>query len=251
MAARGSRRIPAAARPRSSVFGRRPIASSRSDPTISGSPRGSARRPRCRLGLACDTADARRRRCGRSTPSASRIARIAAETSGSSRADQPRRALDHGDRGAEAAVHLRKLEADIAAAQNDQMRRQPIERRRCELLVRYGTPAGPECPARWRAPPTLMKMRGALQEALTHAQLRRHSRSAPGRASACTACICCSQLLDAVARIQRHRGGPLAGPAHVDAQPGPMIDAVLRRPGAPAAPRRHWPPASWSACSRY
>ena len=35
--------------------------------------------------------------------------------------DQPRRLLHDGHRGAEAAVHLRELEADIAAADHDQM----------------------------------------------------------------------------------------------------------------------------------
>ena len=39
-------------------------------------------------------------------------------------ADQPRRLLDDRHLGAEAAVHLRELEADVAAADDDQMPRQ-------------------------------------------------------------------------------------------------------------------------------
>jgi hypothetical protein len=41
--------------------------------------------------------------------------------------DDARRHLDHGDAAAEAPVHLRELEADVAAADDDQVLRQKID----------------------------------------------------------------------------------------------------------------------------
>ena len=41
--------------------------------------------------------------------------------------DQPRAALDHRHLGAEAAIHLREFEPDIAAADDRQMPRQRVE----------------------------------------------------------------------------------------------------------------------------
>ena len=61
------------------------------------------------------------------TPSASRISRIASDTSSSSRAHQARRLLDHRDFGAEAPEHLGELEPDIAAADDDEMAGQGVE----------------------------------------------------------------------------------------------------------------------------
>ena len=61
-------------------------------------------------------------------PSASRMCLISSDTSSSSRRDQPRRLLDDGDLGAEAPEHLRELEADVAAADDDEMPGHAIER---------------------------------------------------------------------------------------------------------------------------
>ena len=77
-------------------------------------------------------------------------------------ADQPRALLDHRHLRAEAPIHLRELEPDVAAADHHQMLGQPIERehggvgekRQCRRCPgRSGTSA---------RPPTLMKMRGAV-----------------------------------------------------------------------------------------
>ena len=61
-------------------------------------------------------------------PSASRMSAIASETSSSSRAISRGAHLDDRHLGAEAAVHLRELEADVAAADDDQVPRQLVER---------------------------------------------------------------------------------------------------------------------------
>ena len=55
------------------------------------------------------------------------IARIAAETSSSSRRNEVRTSLHDGHRAAEAAIHLCELEADVAAADDEQMLGQEID----------------------------------------------------------------------------------------------------------------------------
>ena len=59
---------------------------------------------------------------------ASRISRIAAETSSSSRAIRRGAISTIVTVGAEAPVHLRELEADVAAADDDEMPRHAVER---------------------------------------------------------------------------------------------------------------------------
>ena len=97
------------------------------------------------------------------TPSASRMPRTASETSASSRRDQPRALLDHGDRGAEAAEGLGELEADVAAADDHQVPRQRVEREQRGVgraSARRATPGRSGTAAR---APTLMKMRSAAR----------------------------------------------------------------------------------------
>ena len=53
--------------------------------------------------------------------------------------DQARPFLDDGDLAAEAAEHLAELEADVAAADDDQMSAARCRGPVIELLVRYGT----------------------------------------------------------------------------------------------------------------
>ena len=70
-------------------------------------------------------------------PSFSRISRMAPETSSSSRWTRRGAHFDHGDLAAEAAEHLAELEADVAAADHDEMARAGSRHRIIELLVRY------------------------------------------------------------------------------------------------------------------
>ena len=158
--ARRWRRRPSRARDRRcSAAGRRPAA--RAMPTTLGAPsRAVDARPRRRRRAA--RSGCTRRRCARRCPRASRMSRIASETSSSSRRDQARALLDDGDLGAEAAVHLRELEPDVAAADDHQVARQRVERehrRVGEVRARRRCRAGR---ARSARPPTLMKMRGAV-----------------------------------------------------------------------------------------
>jgi len=62
-----------------------------------------------------------------SMSSPARIAVISAEIVGVLAGDEPVGALDDGDGAAEAAVHLRELETDVAAADHDEVRRQDVE----------------------------------------------------------------------------------------------------------------------------
>ena len=50
--------------------------------------------------------------------------------------DEARTLFDDRDLGAEAAVHLGELEPDVAAADDDQMPGQDVERRASSMLVR-------------------------------------------------------------------------------------------------------------------
>ena len=80
------------------------------------------------------------------------MSRTASETSSSSRADQPRPHLDDRHLGAEAAVHLREFEPDIAAADDDQVPRQRVEREDRACWSGSGRRRRPACraPARGR-----------------------------------------------------------------------------------------------------
>src|SRR5215831_5539575 len=114
---------PALSRPRSSVFGRRPIASNRWEPTI------------CELVPAFSTVTAMSSpRFATATTllltrmsisSSLRISATARETSSSSR-DEMRSELDDRNFASEAAIGLRKFKADIAPSEHDQMRGQKI-----------------------------------------------------------------------------------------------------------------------------
>src|SRR5215471_18228860 len=121
---RSSQHTPALSRSRSSVFGRRPTASNRCEPATSGAPSvqstlATISSPRlARLmhciepdldALALDDVFDRRRHV---------LVLVA---------NEPRRHFDDRHPAAKAAVHLAKFEADIAAADNDEMARQKID----------------------------------------------------------------------------------------------------------------------------
>ena len=117
--------MPAASRPRSSVFGTRPTASSRCVPGSRGAPSLQSRpteRPSASFCRLMHSASSRS-----SMPSARRKSWIASDTSSSSRATSARAHLDDGDAAAEAAEHLRELEPDVAAADDHEMRRDEVE----------------------------------------------------------------------------------------------------------------------------
>ncbi len=116
-------------------------ASRRSRAAPSRSSRGS---PRPRRAARASTHWALRRNA---MPSASSIAWTAAETSGSSRAIDARRHLDHGDAAAEAPVHLREFEADVAAADDDQVLAAGNRRPSCWCWSDSGRRRGPACRA--------------------------------------------------------------------------------------------------------
>ena len=117
---------PALSRPRSSVFGRRPTASSTCEPTISGSPVGAVDADRDAVGMRRE-ADAFGVECGPRCLRASRISRIAAETSSSSRPISRGPISTTVTSRAEAAEHLREFEPDIAAADDHQVPRHAVE----------------------------------------------------------------------------------------------------------------------------
>ena len=60
-------------------------------------------------------------------PSASRISRIASETSCVLAGDKPRRLFNHRDFRAQPSKHLRELEPDVASAHDDEALRQGVE----------------------------------------------------------------------------------------------------------------------------
>ena len=116
---------PAFSRPRSSVLGRRPTARRMWEPMLSG--RSSSQSTPAAMSLPS------RRKWMHSAlgriwmPSFSRKDRMAAETSSSSRETRRGRFFDDGDFAAEAAEHLREFEADVAAADDDEMAREGVE----------------------------------------------------------------------------------------------------------------------------
>ena len=113
--------------PRSSVFGRRPTASNTCDPTISGSPVSRS--------TPTQTSTPRGSKWMHSAAnltsmfSASGIARMAAEMSGSSRWIGALDHLDHGDLRPEPPIDLGELQSDVASANGRQMAQQLIEAR--------------------------------------------------------------------------------------------------------------------------
>ena len=109
------------------MFGRRPTASSTCEPIDLRRPVAcSRRRPRRRLRAA-------RRRMHSALvrtamPSASRMLADRLGDVLVLAPDQPRRHLDDRHLGAEAPIHLREFEADVAAADDDEMPRHAVER---------------------------------------------------------------------------------------------------------------------------
>ena len=123
---RARRRLtPALSRPRSSVFGRRPTASSTCEPRTSGSPAAqstptaiSAPRGSKRMHSAFEpTLDALRLE-----DVADRVRDVLVLAR-----DQPRPLFHDRHRRSEPAKHLRELEADVAAADDDEVPRQGVE----------------------------------------------------------------------------------------------------------------------------
>ena len=159
MKPRASVSTPAASRPRSSVFGRRPIARSTWLPISSGAPSSQLtphrRHRRGRGAKRMHSAPVRTR-----TPSRLEDAAHGLGDVGVLAADQPRPLLDHRDLGAEAAEGLGELEADVAAADHDEVAGQRVEGEElgCRGSARRARPAGRGRPAR---APTLRKMRSA------------------------------------------------------------------------------------------
>ena len=124
MKPRASRAMPAASRPRSSVFG--PPAGRQQQ--VRG--RGSPARPPAAAPTPSPSRRDRRgpwRRGGRRRPRLRACRGSAAETSSSSRGISRGASSDHRHRAAEAAEHLRELQADVAAADDRQMPRQGVE----------------------------------------------------------------------------------------------------------------------------
>ena len=128
-------------RPRSSVFGRRPVATRRCEPVTSIvlPPTSSATAiPPLRLSTRVASASVRIR-----MPSSSRISRIACGDVLVLARDQPLVALDDGHLAAEAPVHLAELEADVAAAEDHQMLGQEVDRHhRGVVEIGHGIDAG-------------------------------------------------------------------------------------------------------------
>ena len=125
MKPRSSVATPAASSPRSSVLGVRPVASRRCE-------------PRHLLALPSQSLPTRTPSLSRaalrhfelslnSIPSRSRIACTSRRHVLIFAGDQTRPHLDHCDPAAEAAVHLRELESDVASADDDEMLRQEID----------------------------------------------------------------------------------------------------------------------------
>ncbi len=184
-------------------------------------------------------------------PSASRISLTAAETSASSRAISRGAHLDDGDLAAEAAVHLRELEPDIAAADDDQM---PRQRRRDRSSTCWSDTAPrrcPACPARSARPPTLMKICSARRAA------RRRRATSCGRSKRAWPSIDGAAVhrrqpaLDA-ARASRATIASLRALTRAMSTLDRAVDRRRRsrRRGARDGRHRRWRPASWSACSR-
>ena len=136
-------------------------------------------------------------------PSASRISWIAAETSSSSRAIRRGAHLDDRHLAAEAPEHLPELEADVAAADDDEVAREEVHvhhravGEEWHLIdARHGRHAA--------RPPTLMKMRSAVEPFGADADLVRALE--PGVALIHRAALVAAQtLFDAGTRRARDR----------------------------------------------
>ena len=120
--------MPAWSRPRSSVFGRRPTAASRWLPVeLMGAAAGVERDVHALAAVAGPDPRGRHREVEADALALEdrlHLARDLAVLAG----DQPVAVFDHRHARAEAPVHLRELEADVAAAGDDQVLGQGVER---------------------------------------------------------------------------------------------------------------------------
>ena len=141
------------------MFGRGRPRAARASPTTSGAPSVQSTPTRRRRRLRREARCTRRRcarRCPRAPGSRGSPRRRPRPRARSAAAPSRRRHL-----GAEAAIHLRELEPDVAAADDDEMRGHASSSR-IEVLVRNGTSSMPGMSGTRARPPTLMKMRGAV-----------------------------------------------------------------------------------------
>ena len=162
--------------------------------------------------------------------------------------DQARRHLDHRHLTAEAAVDLREFQADVAAADDDQVRRHEIDLQHRAVgeigdlvetrnVGHKGTPAN-------------------IDEDLGCAQGLAADRHRRGRSEARVALvdrdqgIASERALHAAGGESQHVVLARLDLLHVDGHRARDQTRRTRRRAAPGARRRRSPPASWSACSR-
>ena len=136
--------------------------------------------------------------------------------------DEPRHPLDHGHARAEAPVHLRELEADVAAADDHQVRRHPVEGEH-----------GAVGQIRHRADPRQVGHRGASADVDEHPRRVQELVAdpdavfalEPGVAPHERAARQASQpLLEAPARVRGDGVGARLDPGHVDRHRRPSSD---------------------------
>ena len=195
-------------------------------------------------------ADALGVRCARRCPRLAGCRATASETSASSRAISRGAHLDDGDLGAEAAVHLRELQPDVAAADHHQVLGHRVELRACAVLVRYGTASTPGMSGTRARPPTLMKMRCGAQHARRRPRPRARDRSGRGRAKTVQPSMPRSQLSTPARAVPRRTCWRARRPPSCRCRRLRRARRRIRRRGGRDGRRRRWPPASWSACSR-
>ena len=179
------------------MFGRRPTASRTCDPTATGGPsrQSTATATPSLVGRKADALAPVRT----AMPSASRMCRIASETSSSSRPISRGPFSTMVTSAPKRRIHLRELEADVAAADDDEMPRHVIEREHRRVReVRHVVNTGHVGNERAAADVDEDPRRG--QQLLAHADDVRPLRTgrAPGRP--CSG-PCPQPLLDAGARV--------------------------------------------------
>ena len=234
------------------MLGGGPTASSTCEPTTSGAPVGAVDAdgdsPSAVGEAGCTSASVRiampsRLEDRRGSPS---------ETSSSSRPISRGAFSTTVTSAAEAAIHLREFEPDIAAADDDQMARQRVERQHRACWSGYGDLVDARHVAAPTArPPTLRKIFGAVSSS---SPTRTVSRPLEARMAADRTV----QPVHAVAASFDAGAGVVRAPrpcAAFDAfacrrRPAPPTSRHNRRRAGPDARHRRWRPASWSACSR-
>ena len=160
-------------------------------------------------------------------PSPSRISRIAVGDVLVLAADQARALLDHRHLGAEAAEHLRELEPDVAAADDDQVAGQRVEREHRAVGEVGDVVRRPGRSGTAARPPTLMKMRVGGERSSPTLTVRgpveagvaaEHGAALHAAAASSRARARASPTIASLARLDR---------GHVDADRPPMRDAVV------------------------